>query len=112
MWAIDMDYDPDCHIAVLHFRLGGVHSAVCPSVLAAGLANKLCCSDVVVFQVVIGNLLETRKTQVLLVMDCEEKWIRVENPKTEEIEKFIVAELIARHTKHISSSSSSSTSSS
>jgi len=66
-------------------------------------AIKLC-----ILQLVIGNILETRKTEVVLVTDREEKWIRIENPATMEIEKFIVDELICRHTAHISSSSSSS----
>jgi len=59
----------------------------------------------VVLQVVIGNILETRKMEVVVVTDREEKWIRIENPATEEIEKFIVDELMCRHTAHISSSS-------
>ena len=58
-------------------------------------------------QVVIGNILETRKTEVVVVTDREEKWIRIENPASEEIEKFIVDELMCRHTALISSSSSS-----
>jgi len=54
-------------------------------------------------QVVIGNILETRKTEVVVVTDREEKWLRIENAMTEEIEKFIVKELVHRHTAHISS---------
>jgi len=55
-------------------------------------------------QVVVGNILETRKTEVVVVTASAEKWIRIENPATEEIEKLIVDELILRHTAHISSS--------
>jgi len=62
----------------------------------------------VIFQVVIGNILETRKKEVVIITDCEEKWIRIENPITEEIERYIVDELISRHTAHISSLSPSS----
>jgi len=59
-------------------------------------------------QVVIGNLLETRKTEVVVITECEEKWIRIENATMEEIEKHIVEELVHRHTAHIVSSSASS----
>ena len=54
-------------------------------------------------QVVIGNVLETRKTEVVVVTDHDEKWIKIENATTEEIEKLIVEELMHRHTAHIAS---------
>lgn len=57
----------------------------------------------VILQVVIGNILETRKTEVVIVTADGEKWIRIENPTTEEIEKLIADELTLRHTAHISS---------
>ena len=52
--------------------------------------------------------METRKTEVVVVTEREEKWIRIENAAKEEIEKYIVDELVHRHTAHIASSSSSS----
>jgi len=58
---------------------------------------------VLLVQVVIGNILETRKTEVVVVTDCDEKWIRIENAATDEIEKSIVNELIHRHTAYMSS---------
>jgi len=61
------------------------------------------CARTRCLQVVVGNILETRKTEVVVVTDRDEKWIRIENPATEEIEKFIVNELIRRHTVHMSS---------
>jgi len=61
------------------------------------------CETGVILQVVIGNILETRKTEVVVVRDTGEKWIRIENPATEEIEKLIVEELILCHTAHMSS---------
>ena len=56
-----------------------------------------------VLQVVIGNILETRKTEVVVVTAGEEKWIRIGNSTTDEIEKLIVDELILRHSAHASS---------
>jgi phosphopantothenate-cysteine ligase len=58
-------------------------------------------------QVVIGNILETRKTEVVVVTSTDEKWIRISDddlqsaPPQCEIEKHIVAELVQRHTAHI-----------
>jgi len=71
--------------------------------IAARWSDELSQETCTALQVVIGNVLETRKTEVVVVTAREEKWIRIENPTTEEIEKFIVDELIHRHTEHISS---------
>jgi len=79
--------------------------------MAAGLTGEFsseqcteCWYETVMLQVVIGNILETRKTEVVVVTAGGEKWLRIENATTEEIEQLIVDELVLRHTAHISSS--------
>lgn len=52
-------------------------------------------------QAVIGNILETRKKEVVVVTPSDEKWIQLTEAQVDqpgqEIERFIVAEIVARH---------------
>jgi phosphopantothenate-cysteine ligase len=57
------------------------------------------------FQVVVGNLLETRKKEVIIVTGDDHKWIRLSDDELAsdvEIEQFIVDELARRHAEHTS----------
>lgn len=58
-------------------------------------------------QAVIGNILETRKKEVVIVTPSEEKWITLTDEQLhqtgQEIEKFIVAEIEQRHSAHMRS---------
>jgi len=51
-------------------------------------------------QLVIGNLLNTRKYEVVLVTEKEEHWIRT-NGKDIDIEKLIVPKCIELHQKRM-----------
>jgi len=65
-----------------------------------------CCVCCICEQVVIGNLLETRKKEVIVVTPSEHKWIRLTDEQLAsetEIEKFIVKDLVSRHTEYCSS---------
>ena len=51
-------------------------------------------------QLVIGNLLTTRKTEVVLVTEKEETWVRTEG-KDIDIESLIIPKCIELHTTRI-----------
>jgi phosphopantothenate---cysteine ligase (ATP) len=51
-------------------------------------------------QLVIGNMLSTRKTEVVLVTERDEVWIRTEG-KDMEIEKLLIPNCIALHEKRM-----------
>jgi phosphopantothenate---cysteine ligase (ATP) len=51
-------------------------------------------------QLVIGNLLNTRKTEVVLVTEKDENWIRTEG-RDIDIEKLIIPKCIELHQKRI-----------
>jgi phosphopantothenate-cysteine ligase len=51
-------------------------------------------------QLVIGNLLTTRKTEVVLVTENEETWVRTEG-KDIDIESLIIPKCIELHKKRI-----------
>lgn len=56
-------------------------------------------------QAVIGNILETRKKEVVIVTPSDEKWITLTEAQLDqpgqEIEKLIVAEIDQRHAAHM-----------
>jgi len=59
-------------------------------------------------QVVIGNILETRKSEVVLVTPADESWIRLTDEQLhscEKIEEYIVKNLVERHTRHLKTNS-------
>ena len=51
-------------------------------------------------QLVIGNMLSTRKTEVVLVTEMEETWVRTEG-KDIDIEKLIIPKCIELHQKRM-----------
>ena len=51
-------------------------------------------------QLVIGNLLNTRKTEVVLVTEKDEKWIRTEG-KDIDIESLIIPKCIELHQRRM-----------
>ena len=51
-------------------------------------------------QLVIGNMLSTRKTEVVLVTETEETWVRTEG-KDIDIEKLIIPKCVELHQKRM-----------
>lgn len=52
-------------------------------------------------QLVIGNLLQSRKQEVVFVTKNEETWIKLDDPLNQNIENLIIPEVISRHTQWI-----------